>query len=413
MQSEFAVGSGPLDEHCPKRPIELLLANPRPAGTPATRLGPQRAVKTFRCSQCHQTVYFANVRCEACGSALGFLPEERAMAAFDRGEVARWKRIGGEGKQFRRPCKNYTAHDVCNWMLPEESTEEYCASCRLTQVIPDLTKPENKQHWYKLELAKRRFIYSLQGLGLPIRNRVEDPESGLGFQFLEDFTPEQRVLTGHANGVITLNIAEADDAKREQMRTSMGEPYRTLLGHFRHEIGHYYWDLLIKDTPLLPEFRRLFGDEQADYSASLKRHYEQGPPLNWEETYISSYATMHPWEDWAECFAHYLHMVDALHTAEHWGFTLQPAAVDRAPVERVDIRTRAKDFDTLLFQQWLPLTRFLNSLNRSLGQNDAYPFTVPAPVVEKLRFIDVLIRGRKWEVAVPELAAANAVAPAG
>lgn len=316
------------------------------------------------------------------------------MAAFAVVEERRWRRIGGYGNEFHRPCQNYRVENVCNWMVPEASGDDYCPSCRLTQVIPALHKPENKQHWYKLELAKRRLIYSLQGLHLPIRSRAEDPERGLAFEFLEDTAAGEKVLTGHASGVITLNVAEADDARREQMRTAMGEPYRTLLGHLRHEVGHYFWDVLIADSPRLEGFRQCFGDERVDYVASLQRHYTEGPRADWESGYISAYATMHPWEDWAECFAHYLHMTDGLHTAENWGFQLQPVRADRAPVEQVDIRQRAQDFDTLLFSQWLPMTRFLNSLNRSLGQNDAYPFTISAPVVGKLRFIDTVIRGR-------------------
>lgn len=354
-------------------------------------------MRTFRCTQCHQTVYFANVRCDACGSTLGFLPDERTMASFERpdGPTGPWRRIGGPRQgEMRHACRNYAVEDVCNWMLPRDAKSDYCPSCELTITIPSLAKPENKQHWYQLELAKRRLIYSLQGLRLPIRSRTEDPEGGLAFRFLEDVPHEESVLTGHADGIITLNVAEADDVKREQMRAAMREPYRTLLGHFRHEVGHYYWNVLIRGSWFLDEFRALFGDEREDYGSALQRHYEQGPPREWENNYISAYASMHPWEDWAETWAHYLHMTDGLHSAEHWGLVLQPAKTEDAPVERVDIRTRAKDFDTLFFLQWLPLSRFLNSLNRSLGQRDAYPFTISPPAVEKLRFVDKVIRGR-------------------
>lgn len=351
-------------------------------------------MKTFRCTHCHQPIYFENVRCENCGSALGFIPNERAMASFEVRDDGPWRVLGRDDGYVYRACRNYRVENVCNWMVRPDDPEELCDCCRLTEIIPALHKPENKQRWYRLEQAKRRLIYSLQGFHLPLVTRAQDPQRGLAFQFLEDTTPNERVLTGHSAGVITLNVAEADDAKREEMRTAMHEPYRTLLGHFRHEVGHYYWDILIADTPWLNEFRRLFGDEQADYGLALQRHYEQGAPAEWDKTFISAYASVHPWEDWAETWAHYLHMTDGLHTAENWGVSLRPKKADTAPVQDVQVRERAADFDTLFFEQWLPLTRFLNSLNRSLGHTDAYPFTVASPVVEKLRFIDRVIRER-------------------
>jgi hypothetical protein len=89
-----------------------------------------------------------------------------------------------------------------------------------------------------------------------------------------------------------------------------------LLGHFRHEVGHYFWDRLVATDPhQLEEFRVLFGDDRQDYGEALKRHYDEGAPANWQDTYISMYATMHPWEDFAETWAHYLHIVDTLETA--------------------------------------------------------------------------------------------------
>ena len=351
-------------------------------------------MKTFRCTSCQQPIYFENVRCENCGAALGFVPDERMMLSFDVQENGPWPVLGRHDGFAYRPCRNYQVENVCNWMIRPDDPEELCDSCRLTEIIPALHKPENKAHWYRLEQAKRRLIYSLQGLRLPVVSRVDDPQRGLAFQFLEDTTPQERVLTGHSNGVITLNVSEADDPLREQMRKAMHEPYRTLLGHFRHEVGHYYWDILIADTPWLQEFRRLFGDEREDYANALQRHYQQGAPANWDQAFISAYASMHPWEDWAETWAHYLHMTDGLHTAENWGVSLRPRKLEQAPVHTVEVRERAQDFDTLFFDQWLPLTRFLNSLNRSLGHPDAYPFTIPSPVVEKLRFIDRVIRER-------------------
>ena len=197
------------------------------------------------------------------------------------------------------------------------------AICRLTCVIPDLAINGNREKWYRLEVAKRRLIYSLRRLGL--RPFGTSAGMDLRFEFLAD-SPEPngpKVLTGHNEGRITINIAEADDAKARERRLTMHEPYRTLLGHFRHEIGHYYWDRLITESDLIEPFRELFGDERQDYALALK-HYQQGPSADWQNYYVSAYASTHPWEDWAETWAHYLHMTDALETAAASGLWLRP-----------------------------------------------------------------------------------------
>src|SRR5437868_9942335 len=128
-------------------------------------------------------------------------------------------------------------------------------------------------------------------------------------------------MTGHKDGIVTMKVEEADDVTRVRVRTQMREPYRTLLGHFRHETGHYYWDRLIANSDWLEPFRGLFGDERASYAEALDRHYQQGAPLDWQPQYVSAYATMHPWEDWAETWAHYLHMMDAVDTALGFGMS--------------------------------------------------------------------------------------------
>ncbi len=277
--------------------------------------------------------------------------------------------------------------------MPAADANSLCRSCRLTRVIPDLRVAGNREAWYRLETAKRRVVYSLLALGLPVRSQVEDPEAGLAFEFLADTgaatTP---VLTGHQNGVITINIAEADDAERERRRHAMGEPYRTLLGHFRHEIGHYYWDRLIKDRSPLEAFRRLFGDERRDYGEALKTHYRQGPPADWQQRHVTPYASSHPWEDWAETWAHYLHMTDTVEMAAACGLSLQPHRADEPTLAGVPGGVRAAESIERLLDAWFPLTYLLNNLNRGLGLPDGYPFVLPTPAIDKLRFVHQTIQ---------------------
>jgi hypothetical protein len=196
------------------------------------------------------------------------------------------------------------------------------------------------------------------------------------------------VFSGHDNGLITLNIAEADDAEREKRRVNLHEPYRTLLGHFRHESAHYYWDQLIANTPRLAPFRELFGDETQDYAAALQKHYNQGAPADWQKQWVSAYASSHPWEDWAETWAHYLHIVDTIETAASFGISLAPKhpAAKTMTADPKKVVRPGTGFDTIL-ENWLPLTYALNSLNRGMGLPDLYPFVLSAPVTDKLHFI--------------------------
>ena len=275
--------------------------------------------------------------------------------------------------------------------MPAEDPQPLCESCRLTQVIPNLTVNGNRGAWFKLEAAKRRLIYSLRQLHVPIESRLDNPEHGLSYEFLSDADSKTPVLTGHAHGVITVNITEADDAERERRRLEMGEPYRTLLGHFRHEIGHYYWERLIHHSSRIEQFRALFGDERADYAAALKAHYHGGPPADWEQRFVSAYAASHPWEDWAESWAHYLHMTDMLETAADCGLSLTPQRRDEPTLLRARSGTEAP-FERLV-ADWIPLTYLLNNLNRSMGLVDGYPFVLTAPAIAKLRFVHDIIVG--------------------
>ena len=355
-------------------------------------------MKLFECQNCHQPLYFENTLCERCGHRLGYLPDAGTLSALDPTDHdGVWSALT-TAEPLYKFCAN-AGLDACNWMLPADSADTHCAACRHNRTIPDLSDADNLTRWRKLELAKHHLFYTLTNLKLPLQTRTENPEEGLAFDFLSDtvaadgtVTP---VLTGHANGLITINVAEADDAEREKRRTEMGEPYRTLLGHFRHESGHYIWDRLVRDDPaLLERFRALFGDERQDYGEALKRHYADGAPPDWQANFVSTYATAHPWEDFAETWAHYLHIVDTLETARAFGLRVRPRITEGAELEaEVDFNPhKARRIEDLI-DLWLPLTYAVNSLNRSMGQPDLYPFILSAAVIEKLGFMNAMVRG--------------------
>jgi hypothetical protein len=336
-------------------------------------------MKTFHCDRCDHVLFFENTTCVGCGCAVGFAPDGLEM------------RPCGEGTEWK-PCRNYVEHQVCNWLLRADDPATLCRSCELTAVIPDLGPAGHREQWYRMEAAKRRMIYTLLSLGLPLVTRAQDPDGGLQFEFKSDdgLPPGEAVMTGHDQGLITVNLAEADDAERERRRVQLHEPYRTLLGHFRHEIGHYYWDRLIRDGERLEEFRALFGDETQDYAQALQAHYAAGPKPTWEEGFISSYATSHPWEDWAETWAHYLHMVDGLETAAACGLKLAPGRPDEPALKAPSADPARSRFDSLQ-RDWAALTYAMNNLNRSMGLNDAYPFVLSAPALAKLEFVHRVI----------------------
>ena len=351
-------------------------------------------MKTFRCDHCGHPLFFENVLCLHCGSTLAFLPNRLALCAIepvpdDTGGLWRRKRarrVKAESRQYRQ-CDNNVQHQACNFAVPAEDPNPLCVSCRLTRILPDLTLGENHTRWYRIETAKRRLFYTLARLRLVSVEPPSGDQGGPVFQFLQD-QPGQHVLTGHSNGVITLNVAEADDEERVRRRLALHEPYRTLLGHLRHESGHYYWDRLIAGTDRLEAFRGMFGDERADYAQALQAHYAAGGmPANWQLAHVSAYATSHPWEDWAETWAHYLHMVDLMETASSYSTRVVVPGTDEDDAEEVaDPFEGTSDFDHLV-DQWVPLTLLVNSLNRSLGQDDAYPFALTAQALEKLRFV--------------------------
>jgi hypothetical protein len=368
-------------------------------------------MKTFHCDKCGFQVFFENVRCERCSGMLGYQPEHRAISTFEPAGNGLWRSLNpaNEGQLYKQ-CSNYAREDVCNWMIPAGAKSDLCASCQLTHTIPMLSD-QNRVYWKRLEAAKRRLLYSLWELKLQPTPKVDDPDKGLAFEFLQDL-PTKRVLTGHANGLITLNIAEADPAYREKTREQMHEPYRTLLGHFRHESGHYYFDRLIASSEWIEPYRALFGDERQDYGEALQRHYDNGPPLDWNDRYISSYASTHPWEDWAETWAHYLHITDALDTAFACGMTLDPKRPGEPELFIEERPLRIASFDELM-NDWFALSYALNSLNRSIGMPDAYPFTLSVPVVDKLRFVHEVILRHHAAQAQPGQHAAEVASDTG
>jgi hypothetical protein len=353
-------------------------------------------MKAFHCDHCQNLAFFENTRCTRCQRLLAYLPDLKAMASLDQATDGTWSspwpRAAGRAYQL---CQNYNRDGICNWAIPVGDSNPLCSSCRLTQLIPNLARPGSVERWQRLEAPKRRLMYGLSQLGLAVKSKAEDPDNGLAFQFCsdEDTPGDQPALTGHDAGLITVNIAEADDSERERRRVQLHEPYRTLLGHFRHEIGHFYWDRLIREGSQLEAFRALFGDERLDYAAALKHHYSNGgPPPDWQQSFVSAYATTHPWEDWAETWAHYLHITDTLETAAACGLSLRPHHDNEPALDHIALQTadRSVGFDQLI-ADWFPVTYVLNNLNRGMGLPDAYPFVLSAPAIEKLRFIHDVI----------------------
>ena len=325
-------------------------------------------MRDFHCPNCGQRLAFENSACLSCGSALGFSPEQMALLVI----------ANGDDYQL---CANLHLAE-CNWIVPKNHPGGLCTSCALTLERPNDTDTDGLAAFARAEAAKRRLVAELHELKLPIVGRDRDPDYGLGFRLL--LSAHEKVFTGHEDGVITLDLAEGDDVHREQLRVEMDEPYRTLLGHFRHEIGHYYfYRLITPSSEHLARFNELFGDPDADYQEALDRHYQSGAPEGWQESFVSSYATMHPAEDWAETFAHYLHIRDTLDTSAWCG--LAPAL---ATFERPALGPSA--FPNII-EMWLPLSWSLNMVNRSMGRDDLYPFVLPVAVLDKMQFIHDVI----------------------
>ncbi len=361
------------------------------------------APRAYRC-QCGRPVFFGNTACLACGTPLGYVPEEAVLQPLQpsaQGDGS-WQRFGETRPDAPRwaRCDNFASAAACNWLVrldAQGTAPRRCAACRLNRTIPDLSDAHNQLLWSRIETAKRRVVSQLMALGLPVATKMgEDPAHGLAFDLIRTLPGEAPVMTGHHGGVITIDIEEADDATRERVRAAMGEPYRTLLGHFRHELGHYYWERLVAGTAWLEPFRAQFGDERRDYAAALRANYEAGPPADWPRRFVSAYASSHPWEDWAETFAHYLHIVDTVDTALSFGIDPARLALDAEPYAARDL-WRPDDAQGGAFlrrlQAWVSLAAVMNEMSRSMGQTDFYPFVLPHAAVAKLHFIHSVVRG--------------------
>jgi hypothetical protein len=303
-------------------------------------------MRKFQCPSCSNGLFFNNFHCLACGTEVSFSPSD--FNFLPAADVIN--------------CLNRQEHGVCNWTA--EPGQPFCSSCRANQVVPDLSVIGNKEKWMRLEEGKRRLLFSCLRLGIPWRD--------LAFRFVAR-THDEPANTGHCNGVITVNISEADPVTREATKQHLNEKLRTVVGHFRHELGHYYWSLRIEPDPqALARFRELFGDERQDYQSSLSQHYSGIGQVSQE--HISVYASAHPWEDWAETFAHYLHMRDVLETSEEFGL---------APAVQFEFHRG--------LLEWLHLSVAFNEINRSMGLQDLYPFAISQTVSDKLRFVHEMI----------------------
>jgi hypothetical protein len=327
-------------------------------------------VKAFRCRSCDNPLHFENSVCVHCGTSLGFSREERAIVPVD--DQGRYLDSSGDTWFV---CRNKSLSG-CTWLTRVEDGQ--CFSCSLTRTRPNDDDARGLANFPAAERAKRHLIFELDTLGFRVVSKHVDPENGLAFDLLSSVG--ENVVIGHANGLITIDLAESEAAHRMKVREDLGEPYRTMLGHFRHEIGHYYEWQLVRDDVLLKECRDLFGDDTLDYQGEINRHYSEGPPDGWESSYISSYATMHPFEDFAETWAHYLHICDTIQTASEYGLAT------------VGTVTSFSSFRDVVVGIWVPLSVALNMINRSMGHEDLYPFVIAKGVLDKLDFVASLAR---------------------
>jgi hypothetical protein len=353
-------------------------------------------MRPYACPNCARPNHFEARVCPNCAFTLGYDPQSDQFL-FLGDDATHW--IDAQGQQ--QPvivCQNNNDYAICNWLVPAVGDQPLCLACKHNRTIPDLSAPTVPERWAKIEAAKRRLFHTLLALKLPIETQAEAEANGttpgLTFDFLYDpegeATGTVQITTGHENGLITLNLLEADDVQREKMRTNLGEPYRTILGHFRHEVGHYYFARLIEETEEVHAFRQLFGDERISYEDAKAQHYGDGSG-GWSTDFVSSYATMHPWEDFAETFAHLMHIIDALATIGGFGMVMKewPGFEQQDPEVTFDPYHAAT---SQLISQWRPFAFAENAINRSMGQPDLYPFVLSETIVAKLDYINRLLQ---------------------
>jgi hypothetical protein len=369
-------------------------------------------MKTFKCTCAGNPVlFFESNQCNNCGRVVGLTDDFNQLQPFNYNQGSETYFLDNTPNVPYKKCRNFQDYQACNGMVQINILDkngaqiDYCYSCRFNQTIPNLSIEGHVPLWLKMEVAKRRALYTLKALPIPLQNTIDDPKNGISFVFATDrdvndhfnthLQNRPRVLTGHNRGDITINLSEADDVARSKTRMAMGEKYRTLLGHFRHELGHYYYDMLIAhhhQNHLL--FKTYFGDDGQSYENALENYYQYGAPDKWQDNFISAYAAMHPWEDWAETWAHYIHIVDTMETAHNYGWRLsQNMAGNFKANAQIESRLHEDVFFIFrpqldpIIDAWIELSVFLNSLNRSMGLQDAYPFVITSGVRRKLTFV--------------------------
>jgi len=332
----------------------------------------------FACSGCGSSVRFEDLACGQCGDALGYRPDRLDVvseSAADR-PFDGWHR-----------CAEVSWG--CNWLVHDDNEYAGCEACRLNRKVPPRSDTIAWEQLAEAAKAKRRLVHQLKDRRLPIVSYHERPDGGLAFDLLSSQSGDGPVMIGHANGVISIDLAESSDQHRESVRVWLDESYRTMLGHFRHEIGHYYWQVLVPGTKWEEPFRELFGDERESYSEALQRHYARDPGRPLDPEFISPYASSHPWEDFAEVWAHYLHITDTLRTARSNGLLTQRTVGGSAVRAQIDV---APEQVGEVLQLWARFAWVFNELNRAMGKGDAYPFVIAEPVAQKLRFVHELVR---------------------
>ena len=313
-------------------------------------------MRVYTCPACNEPVYFRNLGC-SCGAELSYDPEQDRFV-----QGAAW-------------CSN-RQKIACNWIA--EDKDGHCRSCSMTEIIPDAFRDNNVSLWSDAEFAKRWVLSNLSRWGWFTNN---DAGARPRFHLLSEDTRkgEKPVIMGHADGLITINVIEADPVERERRRDDLSERLRTMNAHFRHEIAHFLQLRLSEDDTFLKEFRALFGDETADYGEALKAYYANGAPPDFEQRHVTRYASSHPHEDWAETAAHVMHLTDIVDSAAASG-------LQRGDRPTFGYDAYAEPDAEALISQAVDLGLALNRVNRSMGLQDLYPFVISPLARQKMVF---------------------------